>query len=280
VVGPAAARGHGVDTSGLPLSPELDLIPAPTDDNLANLARALSAASAKLRADGGLALSITLSPDLFRAIPALPLTTEAGACNVLLHPVGALADYEKLLGDATTIELDNVPTLVATIDALLDGLAGGARQPHPELIARLSRQGARTTSNEPVTALLTSPLEAERHDDLEQAILWTVEHLGHPASIRDLLFAMNAERRAPYKRIKRAAEALAAHGLLLRDKDGTAYRYRLNTDSDDQLAHQVATLLARSADLEATLARALNLATPNPLAHPVAARPPRSRPDS
>jgi predicted transcriptional regulator len=273
-------RGRGVDTSGLHLSSELDLMPAPTEDYLANLAQALSAVSAKLRPDGGLALSITLCPDIFRAIPNLPLTTEAGACNVLLHPVGAPADYEKLLDDATTVELDHVPALVPTIDALLDGLAVGARRPHPELVARLLQQGARITSNKPVAALLTSPPEAERHDDLEQAILWTVEHLGHLASVREVLFAMNAERRAPYKRVKRAAEALAARGLLLRDKDGTAYRYRLNTDSDDQLAHEVATLLARSADLEATLARALNLATPNPLAHPVAARPPRSRPDT
>jgi predicted transcriptional regulator len=251
-------------------------MPAPTEDNLANLAQALSGVSAKLRADGGLALSITLCPDLFRSIPNLPLTTEAGACNVLLHPVGAPADYEELLGDATTVELDNVPALVPTIDALLDGLAGGARQPHPELVARLLQQGAPARSNEPVAALLTSPPEAERHDDLEQAILWTVEHLGHPASIREVLFAMNAERRAPYKRVKRAAESLAARGLLLRDKDGTAHRYRLNTDSDDQLAHEIATLLASSADVEATVARALNLARPNRLSAPR----PRSKPPS
>ena len=254
-------------------------MPAPTDDNLANLARALSAVSARLRADGGLALSITLCPDLFRAIPTLPLTTEAGACNVLLHPAGAPAGYEELLGNTTRVELDNVPSLVPTIDALLDGLVGGARQPHPELVARLLQQGARTTSNEAVAALLTSPPEAERDDDVEQAILWTVEYLGHPASIRDVLFAMNAERRAPYKQVKRAAEALAVRGLLLRDKDGTAYRYRLNTDSDDRLAHEVATLLARSSDVEATVARALNLAAPNHLAQPVAAKPP-SGPDT
>jgi predicted transcriptional regulator len=263
VVGPAAARGRGVDTSGLHLSPELDLMPAPTDDNLANLAQTLSAASARLRADGGLAPSITLCPDIFRAIPTLPLTTEAGACNVLLHPVGAPADYDEVLGDATRVELDNVPALIPTIDALLDGLAGGARQPHPELVARLLQQGARTRSNEAVAAWLTSPPDAERDDDVEQAILWAVEHLGHPASIRDVLFAMNAERRAPYKQVKRAAEALAVGGLLLRDKDGTAYRYRLNTDSDDRLAHEVATLLARSSDVEATVAHALSLVAPN-----------------
>jgi predicted transcriptional regulator len=279
VVGPVAVRGRGVDTSGLHLSPELDLTPAQTDDNLANLARALSAVSARLRADGGLAPSITLCPDIFRAIPTLPLTTEAGACNVLLHPVGAPANYDELLGDVTRVELDNVPALVPTIDALLDGLAGGARQPHPELVARLLHQGARTRSNEPVPALLTSPPETERDDDVEQALLWTVEHLGHPASIRELLFAMNAEQRAPYKQVKRAAEALAARGLLLRDKDGTAYRYRLNTDSDDQLAHEVATLLARSGDVEATIARALSLAAPNPLAQPIGAKPP-SRADT
>jgi hypothetical protein len=44
--------------------------------------------------------------------------------------------------------------------------------------------------------------------------------------------------------------------MLVRDKDGTAYRYRLNTDSDDRLAHGAAILLARSANVEATVARA------------------------
>jgi len=255
-------------------------MPAPTDDNLANLAQALSAVSARLRAEGGHTLSITLSPDIFRAIPTLLLTTDAGACNVLLHPVGAPAAYERLLGDATTVELDNVPALVPTIDALLDGLAGGARQPHPELIARLLQQGAHTRSNELFAALSTSPPEPERDYDVEQAVLSMVEHLGHPASIRELLFAMNAEQRAPYKRVKRAAEALAVRGLLLRDKDGTAYRYRLNTDSDDQLAHEVAALLARSGDVEAIVARALSLAAPNPPAQPVTGKPPPPRPDT
>ena len=258
IVGPTAARARGVDTTGLSLPHEIDLTPAPTDSNLATLAQAFAGDTLRLRAPDDQALPITLSPELIRAIPALPLTTQFGDVNVLLHPVGAPTDYDELRDEASTVELDTVPTLVPTIEALLRGLAGGAHQPHRELLARL-RQLAHRSHLDPVPAVQPPLTEAERRNDLEHAIIQAIERLGYPASIRDVIFAMNSYWRPRYKQVKIAAESLTDRGQLVRDKDGTAHRYRLNTCADDQIAHDVASLLSKATDVEGTVAKALRL---------------------
>jgi predicted transcriptional regulator len=232
--------------------------PAPTDSNLASLAHTLCSAAPRLRAHDVAGSPITLGPDIIRAIPELPLTTHLGDLNILMHPVGAPTDYDELRDDASTVELDTVPTLIPTIDALLRGLAGGSRQPHPELLDRL-RHLANSEPAEPPPAFQAPRTEAEQRHELERAILETLNQLGHPASIRDLLFAMNTRRRPPYKQVKIAAESLTAHRRLLRDKEGTAHRYRLNTGTEDHLARQVADLLTRADDVDATIARAVRL---------------------
>lgn len=180
--------------------------------------------------------------------------------NILLRPVGAPEDYDEFLDDASTVELDTVPTLIPTVDSLLRGLAGGAHQPHPELLSRL-REWVIVKAPEPEPHLVVQPplTEAEQREDLEKLILETLERLGHPASIRDLLFAMNAYRRPPYKQAKLAAENLHARGWLLRDKDGNAHRYRLNAETNERIVNDIAALLATSVDPERTAARALKL---------------------
>ena len=151
-----------------------------------------------------------------------------------------------------------MPTLVPTIEALLRGLAGGVRQPHPRLLARL--RNLTPGDPPPAVPVILPPLtEAEQRVDLEKAIIETLDRLGTPASIRDLLFAMKADRRPRYKQVKLAAEALTGRGRLLRDKEGTAYRYWLNTAADQQIARDIATLLAEAIDAEATAAQALRL---------------------
>ena len=212
----------------------------------------------RLRANDVPSRPIALSPDVIRAIPALPLTTQFGDLNIVLRPIGAPAEYEEVLDDASTVELDTVPTLVPTVEALLRGLAGGVRQPHPQLLARLRNL---TPGNPPpaVRVILPPLTEAEQRVDLEKAIIETLDRLGTPASIRDLLFAMKADRRPPYKQVKLAAEALTGRGRLRRDKEGTAYRYWPNTAADQQIARDIATLLAEAIDAEATAAQALRL---------------------
>lgn len=203
-------------------------------------------------------MSISLGPDIFRSIPALPLTTNLGDLNVLLRPTGAPGTYDELLDDASTVELDTVPTLIPTTEALLRGLAGGAREPHPEVIARL-RQLTAPSQAHLVAAYQPPATDAEKRGDLEQAILATLARLGYPATVRDLLFAIKTSRRPSYKQAKTAAESLTSRGWLLRDKDGTAHRYQLNTDADDKIAHEIAALLTRSLDVDGTIARALKL---------------------
>jgi predicted transcriptional regulator len=256
VVGPTAARARGVDITWLAMPRELDVAPAPTDENLAGLAGALAAVDPRLRA-GAEGLPIALSPEIFRSVPALPLTTRLGDVNVLLRPTGSPARYDDLLDDASTVELDTVPTLVPTVDALLRGLAGGAREPHPDVITQLRELASPIPELPPVAATPTT--DVDDHGDLEQAVLETLGQLTYPATIRDVLFAMKTSRRPPYKQVRAAAESLTGRGWLLRTKDGTAYRYRLNTDADDKIAHDIAGLLSRSIDIEGTIARALKL---------------------
>lgn len=253
-MGPAAARARGVDLTWLGLSGELDVAPAPTNDNLTTLAEILGGVDPRLRAHDKYA--IALNPEIFRSIPTLPLTTRLGDVNILLRPTGSPTNYDDLRDDASTVQLDTVPTLVPTIHALLRGLAGGARQPHPEVIAQL-RQLAEPEPQQP--AVVAEPLAAGDHRNLEEAVLNTLSRIGHPATIRDVLFSMQASQRPPYKQVKAAAESLTARGLLLRDKEGAAHRYRLNTAADDKIAHQVAALLRSSLDLDGTIARALKL---------------------
>lgn len=254
-MGPIAARGRGADLGGLGLPREIDLTPNPTDRNLADLARVLSSAAPRLRAGADYGLPIKLSPAVFRAIPTLPLTTTWGDLNIVARPVGAPDEYDDFLGDASTVELDAVPTLVPTVEALLRGLAGGAARPDPDLLTRL-RELISVRPAEP--AVIQLPLtDGERRDDLEKTIMETLERLGRPASIRDLLFAMNAYRRPPYKQAKITAEHLHARGWLLRDKEGNAHRYWLNAPTDGQIINDVADLLARSVDPQVTAARAL-----------------------
>jgi hypothetical protein len=217
----------------------------------------LGSASPSLRHQHDYGLTIEVSPAVIRAIPTLPLATRLGDVNVVLRPVGAPEAYDEFLGDASTVELDTVPTLIPTVEALLRGLAGGAHQPHPDLLARL-RELTQVRPPEPVA---TQPpfTEAEQREDLEKTILETLERLGRPASIRDLLFAMSAHRRPPYKQAKITAESLHARGWLLRDKEGNAHRYWLNAATDGRIINDVAALLARSIDPERTAARALKL---------------------
>ena len=77
---------------------ELDLTPAPTDSNLAALAAALEPAVPRLRANDMPSPPIALGPDVIRAIPALPLSTQFGDLNIVLRPIGAPAEYEEVLG--------------------------------------------------------------------------------------------------------------------------------------------------------------------------------------
>lgn len=100
------------------------------------------------------------------------------------------------------------------------------------------------------------PATPESEEELAQAILEAVDRLTHPVSVRELVLAMSGSRRLPYKQVKNAAEMLTARGELLREKDGSAYRYRSPIDPGDRIARQIAALLRTAPDCDATLQRA------------------------
>lgn len=260
IVGPAAVRARGMDISGTDSS-VLDVTPNPTPHNLDILAAALSSgADPRLRTGdtpGG--LPAHLSAETFRALPVLPLTTALGELNVLLRPVGAPATYGELLDDVSSVELDGVGILAPTIEALLRGLAGGARSPDLQIVAQLRRAHESAAL---LTAARADPELVMRHEgDLERVILATLKTADSPMSVRELLFVTRTWKKVPYKHVKSAAEALTMRGELLRDKDGAAYRYRHNTDSDDQIAHYILGLLADRPDPQATLDKVWSLFT-------------------
>ena len=78
-------------------------------------------------------------------------------------------------------------------------------------------------------------------------------------SVRELLLAANTRQPVTYKQVKRAAEALTAHGRLLRDRAGTAHLYGRNRDADTRTAHDIAELLATTGDPTSIVSRALQL---------------------
>jgi len=103
----------------------------------------------------------------------------------------------------------------------------------------------------------------ESEEELADAILEVVGRLTHPVSVRELVLAMSGSRRLPYKQVKLAAEALTARGELLREKDGSAHRYRLPADTGDRIARQIAALLRTAPDRDATLQRARGYVSPS-----------------
>lgn len=274
VVGPAAARARCTDLSSVSRAagPSLDITPEPTPSNLRLLAVALSAAlDARLHtADALHGLPIRLSAGIFSAIPILPLTTSLGPLNVLSQPPST---YRDLLTVTTaTTGSDGIATLTAAVEAHPSCLEAGITSINPDLLRVLP------LANESAAMAATRPNgfehKAVREGDLEDLVLSALAEADTPMSIRDILSLTPLEKKAPYKRLKAAAETLTRRGQLLRGKSGTAHRYRLHTDTDtdtdadteietdDSVVHRIRALLAERDDPQAIVQAALLLSSP------------------
>ena len=99
----------------------------------------------------------------------------------------------------------------------------------------------------------------ENDDVLRTRILQIVEAAVEPASVRQLVLALRIDMPADYRQVRLVADALTADGELVRDKAGSAYRYRRNSDLDDRVAHHVAEHLSTADDPAAVVARAWEL---------------------
>lgn len=260
VVGLTAARARGMDITGTGGDASvLEIAPDPSPANLDLLAAALSGWADP---DQHAAKTPDMQPSSLDAdavhMPAdLRWSTTLGKVNILLEPMGAPTTYRELLDNANTVDLDGVPVLAPTIEALAGGLAGSATSPGPTIHTNLARAGesatfldVRATSSEPVM---------DRTGDLEQVILSTLRQADTPLSVRELLFVTMSWKKVRYKQVKAAAEALRTRGELLRDTHGAAHRYRVNPDTDDRLAHHILAMLADRPDPQAILDKVRSL---------------------
>lgn len=278
VVGPVARYAQAEPGAPTVRPPEsLDIAPSFDEVNLARLARVLDAFGATLRITGTAGgMRVPLSPALFVDLPVLPLSTRLGDVTVLRHPLDRPEAYAELVDSATAAWIDGVRVFV--VGEVIDPDASSERDP-------ASGDGADADSAGPVSDDLVeaaglagtaglagaaglagvvgrtgdmagAPATPESEEELAQAILEVVDRLTHPVSVRELVLAMSGTRRLPYKQVKNTAELLTARGELLREKDGSAHRYRSPIDPGDRIARQIAALLRAAPDCDATLQRA------------------------
>lgn len=258
VVGPVARYAQAEPGAPTVRPPEsLDIAPSFDEVNLARLARVLDAFGATLRITGTAGgMRVPLSPALFVDLPVLPLSTRLGDVTVLRHPLDRPEAYAELVDSAIAAWIDGVRVLVVGPVIGSDALSG--RRPVPGGADGDGADGDGVDGDEAGSAggAPRVPATPESEEELAQAILEVVDRLTHPVSVRELVLAMSGSRRLPYKQVKNAAEMLTARGELLREKDGSAHRYRSPIDAGDRIARQIAALLRTAPDCDATLQRA------------------------
>jgi hypothetical protein len=263
VVGPVAARarGAGLRSDRQPLA--IDVIP---DDRTANLNLLSEVLTTKLGARSrlsfaGAELPLVLDEETFRRLPLLPLATDYGDITVLLPSVGGRVSYADLVEESSELEVRGVAVDVATVSALLDGLAGGAGPAEKELLADLRRldELARNTpdGDHPASSAGTGEDDSL---ELELAIQGALARSQQPATVREIFTSLrDVPVRASYREVRRVAEGMTTRGLLQRRRRGTANTYCLNDDYEAQTARAVARLLAATKDPATTARRALQL---------------------
>ncbi len=287
VVGPVARYAQAEPGAPTVRPPEsLDIAPSFDEVNLARLARVLDAFGATLRITGTAGgMRLPLSPALFVDLPVLPLSTRLGDVTVLRHPLDRPEAYAELVDSAIAAWIDGVRVLVVGPVIGPDELserrpapgggadgddaasAGGDPAGAAGVVGTTGLAGTAGLAGLAGAAGLAGivgrtgdaprvPATPESEEELAQAILEVVDRLTHPVSVRELVLAMSGSRRLPYKQVKNAAEMLTARGELLREKDGSAHRYRSPGDAGDRIARQIAALLRTAPDFDATLQRA------------------------
>lgn len=115
VIGGMAAVAHGSPTT----TRDLDLVPRSDIENMARLSDALRALEARIRTSGvpdGLPFNHDAASLLRGQI--WNLVTRFGDLDVIFHPAG-FDGFEALSPNATSIDLDGVPVLVAGLDDVI-----------------------------------------------------------------------------------------------------------------------------------------------------------------
>lgn len=266
VVGPVAARARGAGLRSDRQPSAVDIIP---DDRIANLKLLSEVLGTTLGARSrlsfaGAELPLVLDAETFARLPLLPLTTAHGDVTVLLPSVGGRPSYAELAQESSELRVRGVAVYVATVSALLDGLAGGGGPAETDLLADLRRLDA-LAHNAAADNRQAWPDGTSEDDstDFELAVQGVLARSHQPATVREMLAGLrHLPVRASYRDVRHVAEAMTSRGLFERGRRGTANTYHLKDDHEVQLACAVARLLAATTDPAATARRALQLLAP------------------
>jgi len=136
IIGGVAVQVHGHRRT----TKDLDLIPAPTHDNLKRLNAALVELGARPRDIPGAGPPTVQQLASAAIVP--PLTTRHGELHILRDVPGA-PSYEDLRARALVIELNDIPVAIAGIDDIIAMKRAGGRP------ADLSDIAVLTAVNEP-----------------------------------------------------------------------------------------------------------------------------------
>ncbi|SON62878.1 hypothetical protein MSIMFI_04408 [Mycobacterium simulans] len=128
----ALLRGSGFATI------DIDIVPDRTARNLANLAAALNDLDAKIRAAGTDGLPFSATAGSLQGISVLNLTTRFGDLDLAFSPSGFSAGFNAMRPAATTMTVDGVSVLVASLDDVITSKEAAGRdkdfQTLPDLI--------------------------------------------------------------------------------------------------------------------------------------------------
>lgn len=129
----ALLQGSGMATI------DIDIVPARPKPNLTNLAAALTDLEAKIRAAGTEALQFSASAESLQGMSVLNLTTRFGDLDLTFAPSGFGDGFAALRVSATTMTIDGVRVLVASLDDVITSKEAAGRDKDFEALPRLIR---------------------------------------------------------------------------------------------------------------------------------------------
>lgn len=93
----------------------------------------------------------------------------------------------------------------------------------------------------------------QRLGELEAVVMERLWALDHPVAVRDVLEDLQGERTLAYTTVMTVMDNLWRKGMLVREKDGRAYRYRAARPRDEYTAGIMGQALASSSNPSAAL---------------------------
>jgi hypothetical protein len=139
VIGGIAAALHGSDV----VTVDLDVTPLVNWPNLERMSDALRDLRAAIRTLGEpQGVSFDPHPDLLERTDLLNLVTRAGDLDVVIRPAGSTG-FEDLARDASTITVDSVTILVASLADVIRSKEAANREKDRLVLPRLRRLLAR-----------------------------------------------------------------------------------------------------------------------------------------